>query len=120
MYRVISLNIGVMKALARRCVCAGSSEPSLTIHAVYRGSCTRVHVLRAGGEEIKIRGGILTLDSVLSYDTKRIINQRYVIIGMNLFLLILSRCKRRRITHKLSKEGLYVKFLSDSPEFTHR
>ena len=28
-------------------------------------------------------------------------------------------CKRLRITHKLNKEGLYIKCVSDSPAFTH-
>ena len=29
-------------------------------------------------------------------------------------------CKLRRITHRVKPEGLYVKFVSESPEFTHR
>ena len=38
-----------------------------------------------------------------------------------LFFGFKSMCKLRLITHKLNKaQRLYVEFVSDSPEFTHR
>ena len=42
----------------------------------------------------------------------------YVVIGMDFISVNLSMCKLHQITHKLSKQ-LYVKFVSDSPEFFH-
>ena len=42
-------------------------------------------------------------------------------IVMNLILWILSMCKLRRLTHKLSKAyRAYVKFVSELQESTHR
>ena len=43
------------------------------------------------------------------------------IIEMKFYCCFSLMCKLRRITHKLNKaKGLYVKFVSDSPEFTYQ